>query len=122
MNMEKNEVIDRIGYFRVRAKMTQRALSYAIGMNPNYINRLESKRDFLPSLEVLMRIIEACDLTEEEFFYHEIEKYKSDKENLKKYDELENGTKKFLQEGDEDLLRLFALVNQKIFSESAKKR
>ena len=42
--MDRTEIVNRIGYIRVRAKLTQKALSYAIGMNPSYINRLESKK------------------------------------------------------------------------------
>ena len=73
--MDKIDIINRIGYIRVRAKLTQKALSCAIETNPNYINRLESKKDFLPSLEVLLKIIEVCGSTPEEFFYHDISAY-----------------------------------------------
>ena len=52
--MYKLEIIDRIGYFRTRAKLSQKALSINIDMNIGYINRLECKKDFLPSLEVLL--------------------------------------------------------------------
>ena len=86
--MDKTEIIDRIGYFRVRAKLTQKALSFAIEMNPNYINRLESKRDFLPSLEVLLKIIEACGGSAEEFFYGDIAVYKRDRGLIEKLNAL----------------------------------
>ena len=112
--MEKNEIIERIGYIRVRAKMTQRALSYAIGMNPNYINRLESKRDFLPSLEVLMRIIEECGSTVEEFFYHDIANYKEDNDSAKKLKDLSPEIKNFMINYDPDVMKLFIAVNDKI--------
>ena len=112
--MERNEIIDRIGYIRVRAKLTQRALSYAVGMNPNYINRLESKRDFLPSLEVLLRIIEECGSTVEEFFYHDIANYKNDKDSVKKIQNLSDDMKNFMLECDPDILRLFIAVNEKM--------
>ena len=54
--MDKNEIISRIGYFRSKAKLSQKALSIEIDMNIGYINRLESKKDFSPSLDVLLKI------------------------------------------------------------------
>ena len=49
-------------------------------MNDGYINRLESKKDFLPSLEVLMKIVDACGLSIEQFFYSDMNQYIKDKE------------------------------------------
>lgn len=88
--MDKNDIIDRIGYFRSKAKLSQKALSIDIDMNIGYINRMESRRDFLPSLEVLLKIIKACGITEEEFFYSDIEHYRSDKLLLEKLKDLSN--------------------------------
>lgn len=82
--MDKLEIIERIGYFRNKAKLSQKALSIDIDMNVGYINRLECKKDFLPSVEVLLKIIEVCGITVEEFFYADIENYEQDKEILEK--------------------------------------
>lgn len=82
------DVIERIGYFRTKAKLSQKALSIDIDMNIGYINRLESKKDFLPSVEVLLKIIKACGITEEEFFYSDIQNYEEDKKILCKLKEL----------------------------------
>ena len=82
--MDKLEIIERIGYFRTKAKLSQKALSIDIDMNVGYINRLECKKDFLPRLEVLLETIEVCGVTAEEFFYGDIENYKQDKEILEK--------------------------------------
>ena len=82
--MDKLEIIERIGYFRTKAKLSQKALSIDIDMNVGYINRLECKKDFLPSLEVLLKIIEVCGVTVEEFFYSDMENYKQDKEILER--------------------------------------
>ena len=68
--MDRNEIILRISQIRCRANFSARALSQRIGLNDGYINRLESKKDFLPTVEVLLRIIEACNSTPEEFFYY----------------------------------------------------
>ena len=86
--MENLDIIERIGYFRNKAKLSQKALSIDIDMNIGYINRLECKKDFLPSVEVLLNIIKACGITEEEFFYEDMHNYESDKEILKKLKEL----------------------------------
>lgn len=97
--MEGKEIIERIGYFRTKAKLSQKALSIDIDMNIGYINRLESKKDFLPSLEVLLKIIDACKVTVEEFFYSDIHNYEEDKRILFKIKELP-------QEKREALLKL----------------
>jgi len=76
--MDKNEVIFRIGLIRNRANLSARALSQRIELNDGYINRLESKKDFLPTMEVLFRIIDACNSTPAEFFYCNIDAYNND--------------------------------------------
>ncbi len=81
--MEREEIIERIAKARIKANLSARALSYKIGMNDGYINRLENKKDFLPSLEVLVKIIETCGMTEAEFFYPKMEDYKTDTEIIR---------------------------------------
>lgn len=76
--LSKEGIVTRIIYFRKQAKLTQKALSLALGMNPSYINRLESKRDFLPSLEVLFSIFDLCNTTPLEFFYYDVNNYSDD--------------------------------------------
>ena len=78
--MDKIEIINRISQLRTRANLSARALSLSVGLSSCYINRLESKKDFLPSLEVLLDIIEACGSTTEEFFYKNPLSYKKDME------------------------------------------
>lgn len=112
--MDKVEIINRIGYIRVRAKLTQKALSYAIGMNPSYINRLESKKDFLPSLEVLLKIIEVCGSTEEEFFSHDIAEYERDKELMEKIKSLPEDIKGWVLNYDPELMNLFVTLNNRL--------
>lgn len=80
--MDKLQIIERIGYFRNKARLSQKALSIDIDINIGYINRLECKKDFLPSLEVLLKIIEVCGVTVEEFFYSDIANYEQDKQIL----------------------------------------
>ncbi len=110
--MNKTDIIDRIGYIRVRAKLTQKALSFAIDMNPSYINRLESKKDFLPSLEVLLKIIEACGSTPEEFFYGDLSNYEKDKQLLEKLKTLSVEQIEALLKYDTELMYIFNRLNK----------
>ena len=112
--MDKLDIINRIGYIRVRAKLTQKALSNELGMNPSYINRLESKKDFLPSLEVLLKIIELCNSSVEEFFYHDISAYEKDKAVADKLSALPSDVKDFILNYDQDLMNLFVTMNKKL--------
>lgn len=109
--MDKIEIINRIGYIRVRAKLTQKALSAAIELNPSYINRLESKKDFLPSLEVLMKIIEACGTTAEEFFYSDMSAYPQDRLFIEKVKSNPKITE--LLYCDSQLLNIFTTLNER---------
>ena len=74
-----NEIIDRIGILRTRANLSARGLSLAIDKNASYINILESNRSFEPSLSTLLKIIEVCGSTPEEFFYGDIHSIKPTK-------------------------------------------
>lgn len=78
--LSKKEIIERIGIARHNAGLSAKALSEIAGLNKGYINRLENGKDFLPSLDALLNIIEACGMTEEQFFYHDINIYKQDME------------------------------------------
>lgn len=78
--LSKEEIIDRIGIARHNAGLSAKALSELAGLNKGYINRLENGRDFLSSLDALLNIIDACGISEVEFFYHDINSYKQDME------------------------------------------
>ncbi len=78
--MDKIEIINRISQLRTRANLSARALSQKIGMNDGYISRMESKKDFLPSMEVLLTIVEVCNSSTEEFFYRDVFSYNKDME------------------------------------------
>ena len=78
--MDNKEIIDRISIARTNVNLSARALSLSAGLNGGYISRLESKKDFLPSLEAFLKILEICNMTPEEFFYYNQNEYKKDKE------------------------------------------
>ncbi|MBE5746492.1 MAG: helix-turn-helix transcriptional regulator [Clostridiales bacterium] len=79
--MDLNNIIERIGYFRNKANLSARALSLNIDKNPAYITKLEAG-EFEPSMRVILEIIQACNITPEEFFSENIDTYKLDKETL----------------------------------------
>ena len=78
--MELNELIDRISLIRTRANLSARKLSMLIGKAEGYIHRLETSRDFAPTFDSLMAILEVCKCPCEEFYYYSITQYATDKE------------------------------------------
>ncbi len=80
--MELNELINKISTLRVREGLSARELSFRIGKNESYINRLEYRKNFEPSFSVINDILEACNSSLEEFFYYDMNQYKVDKEIL----------------------------------------
>ena len=91
--MTKIDIIERISRIRVGANLSARALSQRIELNDGYINRLECKKDFLPSVEVLLRIIDVCRCSPAKFFYDEIECYDQDMQLLGKLKNLDKESK-----------------------------
>lgn len=83
-------------------------------MNPSYINRLESKKDFLPSLEVLLKIIDECGSSVEEFFYSDISAYEKDKQLNEKIKSLPDDVQDFILNYDPELMNMFVTLNKKI--------
>ena len=79
--MEMKDVIQRIGYFRNKAKLSARELSLRLGKHEGYINKLESKDFNLPTY-MLLDIIEALEITPAEFFADDYSNYENDKEIL----------------------------------------
>ena len=79
--MEMKDVIQRIGYFRNKAKLSARELSLRLGKHEGYINKLESKDFNLPTT-MLLEIIETLEITPAEFFADDYTNYENDKEIL----------------------------------------
>lgn len=78
--MELNGIINRISQLRTKVGLSARELSLRIGKNEAYINRLEYKKNFEPSISVINDIVEACGSSLEEFFYYDMNQYKTDKQ------------------------------------------
>lgn len=77
--MDLEQIIERISQLRTREGLSARELSLRIGKNEAYINRLEYRKNFEPSISVISDITEACNSSMEEFFYYDIEQYRIDK-------------------------------------------
>jgi len=78
--MELLEIIERISIIRIKANLSARELSLRIGKNQSYINRLEYRKNFEPSISVISSIAEVCGSSLEELFYYDINQYSKDKE------------------------------------------
>ena len=76
-------LIDRLGYARNRANLSARELSQRLGYSVAYIAKFDNG-DFSMPAEVLLDAINICGMTSEEFFFHDLNKYKEDKEILSK--------------------------------------
>ena len=87
--METIEIIERISKLRIRANLSARKLSILIDKNESYIAGLESRKDFLPPLDVLLDIIRVCNSDPMEFFHYSLEQYQTDKKFI---DLLRNAT------------------------------
>lgn len=77
--MDVKDLTLRISYFRNRADLSARELSLRIDKHEGYINKLESK-DFNLPVSVLLKIIDALNISCEEFFADNFMSYKKDKE------------------------------------------
>ena len=79
--MNKDDLVQRIGYFRNKKNLSARELSLRIGKSDTYINQIESK-NFTISLPVLFDIIDALEISCAEFFADNYANYSQDKEIL----------------------------------------
>ena len=78
--MTLEEIIKRISRLRTKKGLSARELSLRIDKNEAYINRLEYRKNFEPSISVINDIVTACDSSMEAFFYYDIESYKTDQQ------------------------------------------
>ncbi len=88
-------LVERISSLRVRNNLSQRELSLRIGKESSYINRLEQSK-FIPSVDTLYDIAEACNTDIEEIFYRDAEQYQTDRELLKIFGNLSKEKKELL--------------------------
>lgn len=67
-NINYDEVIARIGYFRNKANLSARETSLRMGYNDKYINRIESKVNEM-KVKTLLDFCDVIGISISEFFY-----------------------------------------------------
>lgn len=72
--MTKREIADKIKQLRLDAGYRQKQLSILLNANTGYVSRLETRADFYPSLDILVRLCEIFNITLEEFFSGDVQK------------------------------------------------
>lgn len=87
INESRKFLINRLGYFRNKAKLSARELSLRLGLSSTYISKFEAGQINIPS-QILMDAIEVCGISPEEFFCENIETYFEVKEIIAKYKKL----------------------------------
>lgn len=92
--MDLVDIINRISIIRTQANLSARELSLRIGKNESYINRLEYRKNFEPSISVIQDIVEACGSSLEEFFYYDMTQYKIDFEIIDALKKVKDAKKK----------------------------
>ena len=98
INEYRKYLIERIGYFRVKAGLSARELSNRIGKSNAYIAKFEQGQINMPS-ELLFDAIKVLGVTPDEFFCTNPDSYTQNKELIAKLDNL-------LPEGKELIVRL----------------
>ncbi len=93
--MDLKQIVERIRYFRYEKNLSGKDLSLLIDKEQSYINKLESY-DFTPSLKVLFKIIDALEITPEEFFAENYLTYKNDRDLLEKIKKLKKDKRETL--------------------------
>lgn len=88
--MELETLINRISFIRTRANLSARKLSLLIGKNAGYIHMLEQNRNFAPTFDTFIAILEACGTTVEEFFYYDIAEFNKDKQIIERLKNLKD--------------------------------
>ena len=93
--MDLKQIVERIRYFRYEKNLSGKDLSLLIDKEQSYINKLESY-DFTPSLKVLFKIIDALEITPEEFFAENYLTFKNDRDLLEKIKKLKKDKRETL--------------------------
>lgn len=81
-NEEIIALIERIAKIRTNKKLSQRELSLRIGKNAGYIHMLETSKNFAPTYDTFLDILEVLEISQQQFFYEPVEEYVIDKEIL----------------------------------------
>ena len=86
-NLTYDDIINRIGYFRVKNNLSLRELSIRLGYNPQFMKTIENKSIEL-KLRTLLDFCNVIDISVLEFFYLGTHYNKDDKDVLELYNNL----------------------------------
>ncbi len=95
-NLSKEEIINRIGYFRNKRKLSAYKLGMELGHARNYFYRIESGEIQL-TLDLLLDVLQILGVSTFEFFYPNLSKFESDTRLLRSFQELSEEEQKSLQ-------------------------
>ncbi len=92
-----DEIINRIGYFRTNANLSLRETSARLGYNPQFMKTIENKSIEL-KVKTLLDFCEIVGITPQDFFYLGENYNKEDKNILELYSALSPESKKTIVE------------------------
>ena len=81
MSLSKQDILNRIGYFRNKKNMSAYELGMILGHSKGYFYRIEHGEISL-SVEMLLDILKILNVSTEEFFYEDLQNYQRDKSSI----------------------------------------
>ena len=90
--IDYKSVLNRMGYFRSRNKLSFREASLRLGASQSFVNRIERQVTEL-KVSTLLNFMDLVNITPTEFFYSEPQNYKKDKEIFDAIQSLSNDDK-----------------------------
>lgn len=93
-NMDYDEIIARIGFFRNKANLSARETSFRLDKGELYVTRIENKQVEL-KVSTLLNLIDVFGISVEDFFYLGKNYNEEDKNLLALYKSLSNENKQF---------------------------
>lgn len=96
MEINYEEVLKRLQYFRNKNHLSARETSLRLGLSESFMNRIERNAIEL-KVSTLLNFMELIGITPQEFFYSKPEHYKADKELLEQICKLSFESKESLK-------------------------
>lgn len=81
INLTKQEILNRIGYFRNKKNISAYKLGLELGHAKTYFYRIESGEIQL-ALDTFLDVLSILEVSTFEFFYPDLENFEKDKNNL----------------------------------------
>ena len=81
LNLNKQEILTRIGYFRNKKKLSAYELSLRLGHSCNYFYRIETGEIQL-TIDLFLQVLEILEVSTFEFFYPNLDTFDLDMQNL----------------------------------------